>query len=224
MTAYPEDHLRVTAGQRDQAASVLREATADQRLTFEEFEARLPRALTAVTRRDLYDLLEDLVPSEELPSVIVDAVNLGTAPGMSWDNPYVITAHGWDVRAGRWEMPPFMEVNTGFMSVITLYCMEAVAFAPVIDLSLVGGGRVTLVVPQGWGVDTQQIRTNGTNGYIWSHVNSRPTGGNPRIVMRGQTSNWIRVRHPKPRDLRRAAREARKTLRASSPLAAIAAS
>lgn len=101
MTAYPEDHLRVTAGQRDQAASVLREATADQRLTFEEFEARLPRALTAVTRRDLYDLLEDLVPSEELSNVIVDAVNLGTAPGMSWDNPYVITAHAWDVRAGR---------------------------------------------------------------------------------------------------------------------------
>lgn len=99
------------------------------------------------------------------------------------------------------------------MSVITLYCMEAVALASTIDLSIVGGGRVTLVVPQGWGVDTQQIRTSGTNGYIWSYVSTRPTGGNPRIVMRGQTNNWIRVRHPKPRDLRRAARAVRRELR-----------
>ncbi len=208
MTAYPEEKLRVTVAQRDQAAALLRDAVADQRLTFEEFEARLPSALTAVTRRELYDLLDDLVPSTELHNTIVKTVHLGTAPGMSLDNPLVINVDSWDALAGRWEMPPFIEINTGFMSVITLYCMDAIPLAPEIDLSIAGVGRVTLVVPQGWGVDTQQIQTHGPNGYVWSRVRTRPTGENPRIVMHGETNNWVQVRHPKPRDLRRAQRRA----------------
>ncbi|OYN87879.1 DUF1707 domain-containing protein [Parenemella sanctibonifatiensis] len=44
-TELPDASLRVSAAQRDHAATLLREAVVDERLTFEEMEARIPAAL-----------------------------------------------------------------------------------------------------------------------------------------------------------------------------------
>lgn len=209
----PDPHLRVTTAQRDTAVATLREALADERLTLDEFNTRLTHALSATTRRDLYVLLGDLVPSADLPRLIAEPAALSDKPGMRWENPLIISGKGRQVRIGRWEMPPFIEIVAGYWSEIALFCMDAVPLAPVIDIYFSGPGQMLLVVPQGWGVDTHQLTTSGSNALIMSSVASRPAEGNPRIILRGQTTNWVRVRNPKPRDLRRAIRAERRALR-----------
>lgn len=57
-----DDKLRI--GQRENAVSVLRDASSDGRLSFEELNERVPAALTAITRADLVRLLDDLVPED----------------------------------------------------------------------------------------------------------------------------------------------------------------
>ena len=48
-----ELHLRVGTAQRERALELIRNAAADERITFDELEGRVPRALGAVTRADL---------------------------------------------------------------------------------------------------------------------------------------------------------------------------
>ena len=55
-------HLRVGTSQRERALAEIRNAAADERITFDELEGRVPRALGAVTRADLASVLEDLLP------------------------------------------------------------------------------------------------------------------------------------------------------------------
>lgn len=59
-----DDKLRVGQVQRENAVSVLRDASSDGRLSFEELNERVPAALTAITRADLVRLLDDLVPED----------------------------------------------------------------------------------------------------------------------------------------------------------------
>ena len=62
----------------------------DGRLNVDELNARLPTALNAFTREDLYRILDDLVPSAALPAVVAEQVPLGDGPGMRWENPLLI--------------------------------------------------------------------------------------------------------------------------------------
>ncbi|WP_231979544.1 hypothetical protein [Tessaracoccus coleopterorum] len=68
------------------------------------------------------------------------------------------------------------------------------------------GGSPTLIVPQGWGVDTERVSV-GNQGMFSSNVTTRPAPGLPRIVVRGHTSNG-KVRYATPRELRRLAARA----------------
>ena len=110
---------------------------------------------------------------------------------------------------GDWLCPPFVELLTSG-SPATLDFTHARVPVPLIDLVLTGGrwGRVTLLIPDGYGVDTNEVTGPGT---IRNDVASRPTRGMPRIVVRGRVTGGIFVRRPNARDQARSARLTAKT-------------
>lgn len=202
----PDGHLRITPAQRERALAMLRDAAADERIRFEELEARTSVVLGAQTRADLAGPLHDLVPTADLPGVTAEAV-LGEGAGMSWDYPLILRAHHWwrtEIIAGDWEVPPFLEVNAR-KGAMLLDFQRARVLTPVIDLVVNASwlGSVTLVVPEGWGADLTQAQ--GSQGVgVASEADTRPAPGMPRLLIRGQVGAGVVVRHPKPRDRRRA--------------------
>ncbi|MFT3888668.1 MAG: DUF1707 domain-containing protein [Arachnia sp.] len=194
---YVDAGLRVTAAQRDHAAAELREAAADERISFDELEARLPVVLGAKTRGDLVSVLRDLVPSADMDAVVGAHAPLGVGLGFSWDEPWVIET-GWNTvhQIGTWAIPPFMEVISRGGTVI-LNAVHAQALAPVIDIVVTGKGTLRLIVPQGWGVDSEGLRAdNGQMAGMDSTVRTRPDRGCPRLVLRGNFAGAVVVRHP----------------------------
>lgn len=210
----PDSRLRVTAKQRDVAARILREALVDGRLQVEELEARLPSALNAFTREDIYRVLDDLVPAADLPKVVADETPKGEGPGMSWENPLIIRTDwkGYE-ELGAWDLPPFIEIIGVSFGSVVLNCMFARPLADVIDVVITGNASVLIVVPEGWGVDLQQLNLHGSGGTINSRVPTRPVGAHPRLILRGSTSYSVRIREPNTWDLRRADAHRRKLAR-----------
>ena len=77
MSEIADGQLRVTRGQREHVIELLRNAAADGRLSFEELEARVPRADNAMVRADLAAVLVDLVPAAQLAAEVGDAAPAG---------------------------------------------------------------------------------------------------------------------------------------------------
>lgn len=205
MTEPANGKLRINSLHRENATARLRDAAADGRLSFEELEERIPKVLAATVRSEVIAVLDDLVPVEEMDAVFADPAVAGQGPGYRFDTPLVLDAkeQGAISRAGNWVVPPFLEVITGWARVY-LNFTAAVAASPVIDLVVLsGGGTVVLVVPEGWGVDTERVGTSGQNASARSRVRTRPEPGKPRIVVRGRTTATMVVRHPNVFDRRR---------------------
>ncbi len=193
------DQIRIGHAERDGAVEALRVAAGEGRLTLEELDERIESALSARTRGDLNAVLADLLPPAELQVVVnPEAVQVAPvgAPGWTWQDPLVFVAR-WDdvVRAGPWEVPPFLEVNPVAANV-RLEFVDARASHEVIDVNLLGGaGNATFVVPEGWGADVSRVEKG--MGSSRSTVESRPTGRKPLLVIRGKLSlGNLRVRHP----------------------------
>lgn len=103
--------------------------------------------------------------------------------------------------AGGWEVPPFLEVITDSVGAVKLDMTHATTRTRVIDLVVASaGGTITLVVPQGWGVDAQGVQTDGMNARLSSRVPTRPGGDAPRIAVRGRTAGQLKVRYPSRRE------------------------
>ena len=200
-----DGHLRVTTGQRDNTVAVLREAAADGRLDFDELDQRVGTALRASTRDDLAAVLLDLVPTTQMEKALETTAPLGDGPGFRWEEPLVVDGD-WlrnTVIRGVWEVPPFLEVNTG-MGYVKLDMTHAICHSRIVDLVITSSsGTITLVVPQGWCVDTSEVQTSGMAGTITSRVPTRSPMVAPRIVVRGRTAGSLKVRHPRPRELAR---------------------
>jgi len=77
-------HLRVGTSQRENAVEILRNAAAEDRITFDELDARVEQALGARTRGELAEILSDLVPTTELDRA---AVNVRTRPSKGCPRP-----------------------------------------------------------------------------------------------------------------------------------------
>ncbi|MFT3876962.1 MAG: DUF1707 domain-containing protein [Propioniciclava sp.] len=206
MSESPRDrHLRIGHPQRDHALDILRSAAADGRLEFDELEHRTTRALAAVTRADLAEVLHDLVPSAELDNELGAGVPIGEGPGYSWDDPLLLRGDQQPVRVGGpWVAPPFIEVVCGWRSSLIDFT-QSHPTSPVIDI-VIGGqwGGLTIIIPDGWGADLQGIQADGSS-YTTSSVPTRPRRGLTRLVVRGRSTGGVAVRTPTARDLRRAA-------------------
>ena len=201
LPALPDPGLRVSGAERQKAIAVLREAAADERITFDELEARLPGALQAKDRSALYRILGDLVPAARLGTMFDGAVVESDAPGMSWEHPLLIETD-WKgfTQDGLWEVPPFLEVLGSGYGTVTLDLTRATPLAPVIDIVLTGNPVVKILVPEGWGgADLQQLNVvqQGDSGTrARSTVPTRPQEGQPRLIFRGAFAGNVTVRVP----------------------------
>lgn len=205
-TPPSDGHLRVGTTQRELALEALRNAAADERITFDELEGRIPRALHAVTRADLTSVLEDLLPAARLAELLDSDAPAGEGPGYTWDDPLVLEREGWKelTVAGPWVVPPFLELHTSIGGA-WLDFTEAVPASKVIDLVLMinDWGTLTIIVPEGWGVDTGAAQAEAS--YVEARgIRTRAQRGKPRIILRGRTTGQIKVRNPKDSDRRKA--------------------
>lgn len=138
----------------------------------------------------------------ELREAAADAPT-GHGIGFEWEHPWVIETR-WDTvrQIGEWVLPPFMELVSGGGTII-LNAIHASAFAPVTDIVLTGKGGVRIVVPEGWGVDTEGVKVdNGQTAGLNSSVRTRPERGMPRLILRGNFAGSVVVRHPRWADRR----------------------
>ena len=102
--------LRVSHEDRDQVAEALRVAAGDGRLTGDELDERLERALTARTYDDLAALVTDLPAAgtalTPLPGPLTPDL-AGGAPARELMKIEVTSGHS--ERVGRWAVPARME-------------------------------------------------------------------------------------------------------------------
>lgn len=120
----------------------------------------------------------------ERPSPVPYQPPMHRAAGFSADDPLRIAAHfSGESRTGRWTVPPFV-VAAPTMSNIKLDLRDAVPQAEVIRLSVEGvAGSLTLVVPPGWGVDTDRVSKG--LGSVRNRIGPEPVAGYPVIVVTG---------------------------------------
>ncbi|MBB6400129.1 hypothetical protein BKA00_007043 [Actinomadura coerulea] len=172
--------LRASDADRERVAAVLGEALADGRLTIEEHSERTSRVYAARTLGELTGLTGDLSPEEAQP-ILVD------------DRP-VSVFFGRTRRDGRWVVPVKLPLLALF-GTVELDLREAVLQRRHIVLdSLVLGGRIRLLVPEG-------VRVDVTGRTILStrDLRARPAAEGPTIEVGGTLIfGSVRARAPKP--------------------------
>jgi Domain of unknown function (DUF1707) len=108
MTEQEHGGLRVSHEDRDQVAEALRVAAGDGRLTADELDERLERALTARTYDDLVPLLADL-PAAGAALAAITRAPLPPAPAK--DLVKIRCSSSSSERVGRWTVPARIEVR-----------------------------------------------------------------------------------------------------------------
>jgi hypothetical protein len=158
--------LRVSHEDRDQVAEALRVAAGDGRLTSDELDERLEKALSARTYDDLAPLLSDLpapgtavVPlSGPLASVLAGtAMGGGIAPAPAKELMKIHVTSGHNQRVGRWTVPARMDlrVRSGH---IKLDFTQAVITAPTLHIDAeVSSGHIELITRPGIAVDLDDV-------------------------------------------------------------------
>ncbi|MFI0979689.1 DUF1707 domain-containing protein [Streptomyces sp. NPDC021093] len=185
--------LRASDADREAVVEQLREAAAEGRLDLDELDERLGLALGAKTVAELEPLTEDLVAEPMFgPAAGAPLVLKGGIHGVS--------------RTGKWQVPARI-VASGGMGGVRLDFTRAEVRVREIEVEAYGEmAGVTLVVPEGWAVNTDAVDP-GIGG-----MRNRTTGdrlpGTPlvRLVGAGGMAGVV-VRHPgrwERRKLRRA--------------------
>lgn len=187
--------IRIGHAEREDVIETLRVAAGDGRLTVEELTERMQQAADAKTYADLDLLVDDLPvppPSSALggaAGTVARTTSGAVVPArdaVGWDlgSPLVLRA-GWEdeKRRGRWEVPPFIRVeSTG--ATVELNFLEVETTPEVVHIDVAGAmGTCLIVVPDGWGVDIDDVRASwGSKKSVVDHV---PRPGHPHIKVRG---------------------------------------
>ncbi|MFJ4874882.1 DUF1707 domain-containing protein [Streptomyces sp. NPDC088745] len=181
MTSEPGRRpLRASDADREEVVEQLREAAAEGRLDMEELDERLGLALTAKTVAELAPLVEDVIPAQDLPA----------------GEPLVIKGgvHGQS-RVGAWKVPARIVAHGG-MGGVTLDFTRTSVRHKVIEVEANGSvAPVTLVVPEGWGVDTDGVHP-GVGG-LWNKTKGEQRPGTPLVRVTGSGGmGGVYVRNP----------------------------
>jgi hypothetical protein len=141
--------LRASHDDRDRVVELLRVSAGDGRLTAEELDERLERAMTARTYGELARLVADL-PAQGA------VVSPATAP-QAKDVVRIDTRSGHVRRVDHWVVPQRMEVKVTSGSVL-LDFTQAVITEPVVKLDIdVRSGHVRLLTMPGIVVDADDV-------------------------------------------------------------------
>ena|ERR1700722_1395898 len=158
--------LRVSHEDRDHVAESLRVAAGDGRLTAEELDERLERALTARTYDDLVVLVADLpaegtalapVPGSHLAAALAAVTPGGAVTPSAKELVKIHTASGHSERVGRWAVPARMDlkVTSGHIKVDFT---DAVITQPTLHIDAeVRSGHIVLITRPGIAVDLDDV-------------------------------------------------------------------
>ena len=163
--------LRASDADRDRVIDVLRAATADGRLTADEFNERMEAALASRTFRELAPLTADLAATPALR----------TPESAQAKDVIRIDQRGGSVqRTGRWVVPRRLELHPSWCDV-TIDFTDAVITHDTLHVDMkVRGGSVILVVGPGIFVDADSLATRYTDVII--HPPTEP-GAPVRLVI-----------------------------------------
>jgi hypothetical protein len=156
--AVAGEELRASHADRDQVAELLRVAAGDGRLSAEELDDRLERALTARTYTELAALTVDLPATPGAAVVPPGAGAIGATP----KDLMRIHVHGSSaLRDGRWAVPKELDVTVKG-GAVTLDFTEAVITQPLLRITAeVRGGVLRLITRPGIVVDAGDISQHG---------------------------------------------------------------
>ena len=196
------NELRASHDNRDRVVELLRVSAGDGRLTSEELDERLERAMTARTYGELGRLVADLpaagsAVSPAMPLLAKDVVRLDTRSGHIR-------------RVDRWVVPQRMEVKVTSGHVL-LDFTQAVITQPTLKLDVeVRSGHIRLLTRPGIVVDADEVAVR--SGHVrvkapWGievpvqlHVEVTGKVGSGHLVARPRYRNfwqWL-TRQPKP--------------------------
>jgi hypothetical protein len=147
--------LRVSHEDRDQVAEALRVAAGDGRLSSDELDERLERALTARTYDDLAVLVADLPPAGNAVAPVLLGGGVAPAPVKELVKIHVTSGHSQ--RVGRWTVPARMDIKAR-SGHIKLDFTEAIITQPTLHIDAeVSSGHVLLVTRPGIAVDLDDV-------------------------------------------------------------------
>jgi len=157
-TVAGED-LRASHADRDQVAELLRVAAGDGRLSPEELDDRLERALTARTYAELAVLTADLPPTT---GALVAPPGTGALSATPKELVRIDVRGSCVRRDGRWVVPKELDVTARGGSV-TLDFTEAVITQPLLRITAdVRGGNLRLITMSGMVVEADDIALHGS--------------------------------------------------------------
>jgi len=182
--------LRASHEDRDRVAELLRVAAGDGRLTAEELDERLEKALTARTYAELAELSRDLPAAPGLAA--------GVAALRPKDMIRIERTSGWAKREGRWLVPPRIEVRVK-SGHITLDFTEAVITQPLLQIDAdVGSGMLTLLTKPGIVVDADDVAVSSGGVKVRA-----PWGPDVPVILRVEVTGSVRSGHLRARPPRR---------------------
>ncbi|WP_406285219.1 DUF1707 domain-containing protein [Streptomyces sp. NBC_00209] len=191
MTAEPARsaaRMRASDADREAVVEQLREAAAEGRIDMDELDERLNLALTAKTYGELAPITDDLGGGPAVQATGEPLVLRGGIHGVQ--------------RKGAWQVPPRVLVHGGIGGAL-LDFSGAECGQRVIEVEVEGQmGGVRIVVPDGWGVDTDTL--DPALGGLRSKVTGEREPGAPLLRITGSCGvGGVRIRRPGLRERRK---------------------
>jgi hypothetical protein len=184
LPAVPGEELRASHADRDQVVELLRVAAGDGRLSPEELDDRLERALTARTYAELAVLTADL-PATPGAAVVPPGAAAAVATPKDLARIHV---RGSSVRRdGRWVVPKELDVEVRG-GAVTLDFTEAVITQPLLRITAeVRGGGLRLITGAGIVVDAGDISMHGGSVTL-----PKPPGPGAPVQLRVEIAGSVR--------------------------------
>jgi hypothetical protein len=177
-SALPE--IRASHADRDRIAEQLRVAAGDGRLTMEELDERLEKALNARTGSELAVLVTDL-PAAAAGSALA-------VPAQAKELVQIEVSSGSATREGRWVVPRAAEVKVGSGSV-KLDLTQAVFTEPTLQIqATVRSGSLTIITKPGVEVVIDEVNVNSGS----AKVHHPKEAGSVPTVLRVEVSGSVR--------------------------------
>lgn len=172
--------IRISDADRERAAKILHQALSEGRITITELEERLAIVYAARYEAELVPPLADL-PAGNIVSPYSAVVATPSGP------PVVLRSGMSSIRrAGQWQVPARLRVQTGMGSVVLDFC-DAINPHPVVEVELsVGAGSVRMLVPDGATADVSAVVAG--MGTVSSKVPEIRTADAPHFVVHGALS------------------------------------
>ncbi|MDX5575112.1 DUF1707 domain-containing protein [Streptomyces sp. ID01-9D] len=184
----PFGELRASHDDREAVVELLREATAEGRIGFDELDSRLEQALRSRTHAELAELTSDLPrpqPAGSAPPLVLKGGLYGASRG-----------------PGRWEVPGQVIAHGG-VGGVKLDFTRVECRLPEVAVEAYGEtSGVTIVIPDGWAADTGGMDPG--FGGLKDETTSDRLPGTPliRLTGAGGTAGVV-VRHPNHRERRK---------------------